>query len=201
VDVAKSVPGARCGRSRKWRLGSLTLRPTAGSLDEARVLLVGEDGRVGGADGDQDQDDAHEEGPHGQPVRARADALDGAARRAVTVELDALARDRWGRHGPAADLDRASGRDGAALDVRTTPRRERADDLDIALAVTDLVAALRDVAGTAVARGAAIGHVSTATCFLRPFMDISEMLYVGPPSGGVDVSHVILTLFPWRPTG
>jgi hypothetical protein len=153
---------------------------------------VREDGRVGGADGDQDQDDAHEQCPHGQPVRARADALDGAARRAVTVELDALARDRRGRHGPAADLDGATGRDGAALDVRSTARRERADDLDIALPVTDLMAALGNVAGAAVARGAAIGEVSTATCFLRAFVDISEMLYVGPPSWGVDVSHVDL---------
>jgi hypothetical protein len=157
---------------------------------------VREDGRVGGADGDQDQDDAHEQRPHGEPVRARADALDGAARRPVTVELDALARDRRSRHRPPADLDRATGRDGAALDVRTAARRERADDLDVALPVTDLMTALGDIAGTAVARGAAVGEVGTATCFLRAFVDIPEMLYVGPPSWGVDVSHVILTLFP-----
>jgi hypothetical protein len=171
----------------------MMFRPRAGSPDGARVReSVREDGRVGGADGDEDQHEAHEQRPHGQPVRARADALDGAARRAVTVELAALARHRRGRHRAATDLDRATGRHGAALDVRSPARRERADDLDVALAVTHLMAALGDIAGPAVPRGAAIGEIGAATGFLRTFMDIPEMLYVGPPSWGVDVSHVDL---------
>jgi hypothetical protein len=79
--------------------------------------------------------------------------------------------------------------------VRVAARGQRPDDLDVSLAVTELVATLGDVAGAAVAYRATIGDVSTPACFLRALMDISKMLYVGPPGRGVAVSHVLLTLF------
>jgi hypothetical protein len=64
--------------------------------------------------------------------------------------------------------------------------------------------ALGDPIRAALERRAAvgrIGQVGTTARLVGALVDITEMLYVGPPSWGLCVSHVVLTLFPWRPTG
>ncbi|MBW3607554.1 MAG: hypothetical protein KY463_04240 [Actinobacteria bacterium] len=60
------------------------------------------------------------------------------------------------------------------------------------------------VARACLARNAAIaniGQLSATPRLVGALVDITEMLYVGPPCWGFCVSHVVLTLFPWRPTG
>jgi hypothetical protein len=46
-----------------------------------------------------------------------------------------------------------------------------------------------------------IGEVGSTACLVSALDDVTEVLYVGPPGWGLCVSHVVLTLFPWRPTG
>jgi hypothetical protein len=65
-------------------------------------------------------------------------------------------------------------------------------------------AALGDFGGAALERGPAlrgVGEVRAAARLVGALADITQMLYVGPPGGGLCVSHVVLPLFPWRPTG
>ena len=47
----------------------------------------------------------------------------------------------------------------------------------------------------------AVGEVGATACLVSALIDVTEMRYIGPPSWGLCLSHVVLNLFPWRPTG
>ncbi len=72
--------------------------------------------------------------------------------------------------------------------MRTTSRRDRPAELAIALAaVAGLVARI----GGAIERGSPVGKVSQTARLIGALMDVTEMLYVGPPSWGLAVSHAV----------
>jgi hypothetical protein len=164
-------------------------------------------GGVGGAHGDEDEHEAHEQRPQREPVRARAHALDDAARRAPAIEVE-RPRKGGGRNRAPADLDGAAAgkRDDLAVpagvgyrsDIGTLVTATVSRRSDIGTLVTTgrrrvgLEAAARrrrylGVDATALTDGATrgqIGPVGAATCLIGALGGIAEVLDVCPPRAG-----------------
>jgi hypothetical protein len=47
----------------------------------------------------------------------------------------------------------------------------------------------------------AVGEVGAAARLVGALVDVAEMCYVGPPGWSLCVSHVVIPLYPRRPTG
>jgi len=100
-------------------------RGIASPRNGAQQRSASERTRVGGADGDRDEQQAHEQSPHRHPVRPWTDALDRPARRAAAIDLDA--GHGGSRDGAAPDLDRATNGHRAVAGVLTQSRRGDGD--------------------------------------------------------------------------
>ena len=119
---------------------------TSASLDQADCGLG-----AGAADrGDEDEEEAEQDGPEGDPVRARADALARRARAAVALRAGRRdGRDAGDAVDLAADLDRAALGLGAASRSASSWRR-RSSAVSSQLSLAGLAA--RGAAGSVVRR-------------------------------------------------